>query len=51
MAAATLISIGAGWAVDVLDEDAELHKNDLSIAKIVKSGDPMQIAKVLAGFN
>lgn len=51
MVAATLISIGAGWAVDVIDGDAELHKNDPSIAEVVKSGDPVKIAKVLAGFN
>jgi hypothetical protein len=51
MVAATLISIGAGWAVDELDGDAEQHKNDPSIAEILKSGDPVKIAKVLAGFN
>jgi hypothetical protein len=51
MVAATLISIGAGWAVDVLDGEAELHKNDPSIAEIVKSGDPIKIVKILAGFN
>ncbi|MGZ8984607.1 MAG: hypothetical protein ACXW1T_13430 [Methylophilus sp.] len=51
MVAATLISIGAGWAVDKLDGDAELHKNDPSMMEIVQSGDPMKIAKLLAGFN
>lgn len=51
MTAATLISIGAGWAVDKLDGEAELHKNDPSITEVVKSGDPVQIAKLLAGFN
>lgn len=51
MAAATLISIGAGWAVDVIDGDAELHKNDPSIAEVVKSGDPVKIARILAGLN
>lgn len=51
MSAATLISTGAGWAVDKLDGDAELHKNDPSIMKIAKSGDPVKIAKLLAWFN
>ena len=51
MITATLISIGAGWAVDKLDGDAELHKNDPSIMEIAQSGDPVKIAKLLAGFN
>ncbi|MES2182432.1 MAG: hypothetical protein V4493_10080 [Pseudomonadota bacterium] len=51
MIAATLFSIGASWAVDKVDGDAELHKNDPSIADVVKSGDPVQMAKMLAGFN
>lgn len=51
MVAATLISIGAGWAVDQLDADAELHRNDPSMTEIVQSGDPVEIAKLLAGFN
>ncbi len=51
MMTATIISIGAGWTLDQLNGDAQLHKNDPSITEIVKSGDPIQIAKVLAGFN
>jgi hypothetical protein len=51
MLAATLISIGAGWAFDLIDGDAELHKNDPSMIDIVKSGDPMKRVKLLAGFN
>jgi hypothetical protein len=51
MILATIISIGAGWAIDKLDGDAELHKNDPSIAEIVKSGDPLKIAKLLIGIN
>jgi len=51
MVAATLISIGAGWTVDQLDGDAELHKNDPSMAEVVQSGDPMKIAKLLAGIQ
>lgn len=46
MVAATLVSIGAGWAVDQLDGDAELHKNDPSMINVVQSGAPVQIAKV-----
>jgi len=51
MVAATLISFGAGWAVDQLDGDAELHKNDPSMTEVVQTGDPVKIAKLLAGFN
>lgn len=45
MVAATLVSIGAGWAVDQLDGDAELHKNDPPMMKVVQSGAPVQMAK------
>jgi len=45
MAAATLVSIAADWAADQLDGDAELHKNDPSMIKVVQRGDPVQIAK------
>lgn len=48
---ATFISIGAGWAIDKLDGDAELHKQDPSITDVIQSGDPVQIAKRLAGFS
>jgi hypothetical protein len=51
MVLATLVSIGAGMAIDQLDGEAELHKNDLSLTDIVKSGDPLKIAKVLTGIN
>ncbi|MEI8363612.1 MAG: hypothetical protein WCG35_10395 [Betaproteobacteria bacterium] len=51
MITATLISIGAGWVVDQIDGDAELHKNDPSIIEIAQSGDPVKLAKLLAGFN
>lgn len=51
MIVATFVSIGAGWVVDRLDGDAELHKNDPSISEVVQSGDPLKIAKLLAGFN
>ena len=51
MLIATLLSISAGWATDQLDGEAELHKNDPSIMQVVQSGDPIQIAKLLAGFN
>ena len=51
MVVATLFSIGIGWAVDKLDGDAELHNNDPSMIEIIKSGDPVKIAKLLIGFN
>jgi hypothetical protein len=51
MVAATLISIGSGWTVDHLDGEAELHKNAPSMAEVVQSGDPMKIAKLLAGIQ
>ncbi len=51
MVVATIISLGAGWAIDKLGDEAELHKNDPSLSEIVKSGDPVKIAKLLIGFN
>lgn len=51
MMVATLFSIGIGWGVDKLDGDAELHKNDPSMMEVIKSGDPMKIAKLLIGFD
>lgn len=51
MVGATLISMGAGWVVDQLDGDAELHKNDPSMVEVVQSGDPIKIAKLLAGIQ
>lgn len=49
--AATLISIAVGWVVDKIDGDAELHKNDPSISETIQSGDPVGIAKLLAGIH
>lgn len=51
LAVATFVSLGAGWAVDQLDGDAELHKNDPTMMEVVKNGDPVKIAKMLFGFN
>ena len=51
MILATLFSIGASWAVDKLDGDAELHKNDPSMMQVIKSGDPVKIVKLFIGFN
>jgi len=51
MICATLISIGAGWAIDELDGEAELHKNDPSIVDVIQTGDPLKIAKLFAGFD
>ena len=50
MAIATIVSLGAGWAVDKLDGDAELHKNDPSMMEVLQSGDPVKIAKLLVGW-
>lgn len=43
MVAATLISIGEGSAVDLIDGDAELNNNDTSLMDLVQSGDPMMV--------
>ena len=51
MTTATLISIGAGWAVDKFDGDAELNKHNPSMIEVFQSGDPMKIMKMLSGFN
>jgi hypothetical protein len=51
MAVATIVSFGAGWAVDKLDGDSERHKNDPSITEIIKGGDPVKIVKMITGFN
>ena len=48
---ATLVSIGAGWATDKLDGDADLPARNVSIADVIQSGDPVQIAKLLVGIN
>jgi hypothetical protein len=46
---ATIVSIGAGWAVDELDGDAKRpHK---SITEVVNSGDPVELIKLMAGIN
>ena len=51
MAAATFISMGAGWFVDRLDGDAESPRKNVSITSVIQSGDPVLIAKMLAGIN
>jgi hypothetical protein len=51
MLVATIISIGAGWAIDQLDGEAKLHKNDPTFTEIIKSGDPVKLVKLLIGFN
>lgn len=48
---ATIISIGAGWAVDKLDGDADLPARNVSVVDVIQSGDPLQIAKLLVGIN
>lgn len=49
MTFATVVSIGAGWLTDKLDGDADLPHP--SVAEVIQGGDPMQMAKILAGVN
>jgi hypothetical protein len=49
MALATGIFIGVGWIVDQADGDTDLPHP--SVSEVMSSGDPMQIAKILAGMN
>ena len=51
LVAATLISSSVGGMVDKLDGDAELHKNDPSFSETIQSGNPVRIAKLLAGIR
>lgn len=46
---ATIASIGVGWLVDKMDGDADLPRP--SVAEVIHSGDPMQMAKMLSGIN
>ena len=46
---ATVVSFGVGWLVDILDGDSNLPK--VSISDTLQSGDPIKIAKLLAGIN
>jgi hypothetical protein len=48
---ATIVSIGAGWLTDRLDGDAALPGKNVSVVEVIQSGDPVQIAKMLAGIN
>lgn len=48
---ATAISIGAGWALDKLDGDADAPQNNLSLTDLMQSGDSIQALKVLPGFK
>jgi hypothetical protein len=48
---ATIVSIAAGWGVDQLDGDAEKPSHNVSVIAAIQSGDPIQIAKLLAGIN
>jgi hypothetical protein len=51
MAVATVVSFGAGWLVDKLDGDAELPQSNVSFINALQSGDPVQLAKMLAGIK
>jgi len=49
MTVATVVSIGAGWLVEKLDGDAALPQK--SMAEVIQGGDPVQLAKMLAGIS
>lgn len=51
LSVATLISIGSGWVVDKMDGDADAPRRNISMIDAVRSGDPILIAKMLAGIN
>lgn len=51
MVVATVISIGTGWLVDIMDGDANLPEKNISFVDVIKSGDPMQIGMMLIGVN
>ena len=51
LTAATLISICAGWAVDKVDGDAEVHQKDSFIADVTNIGEPLKFAKLLTGIH
>ncbi len=48
---ATLISIGVGYLVDIVDGDFYLPKKDIALVDVIKSGDPLLIAKTILGIN
>ncbi|MDD5404600.1 MAG: hypothetical protein PHZ14_08695 [Sulfuricella sp.] len=48
---ATVISIGAAWATDKLDGDADASQKNVSLTDIMQGGDPTQALKVLSGLK
>ena len=48
---ATLISIGVGYLVDIVDGDFYLPKKDAALVDVLNSGDPLLIAKTILGIN
>lgn len=48
---ATLVSLGAGWAVDKLDGDADAPQKNMSLTDVMQSGDPTQALKALSGLK
>jgi len=48
---ATLISVGVGYLVDIVDGDFYLPKKDISLVDVLKSGDPLLISKTILGIN
>lgn len=48
---ATVISIGAAWATDKLDGNADASQKNVSLTDIMQGGDPTQTLKVLSGLK
>ncbi|WP_173060738.1 hypothetical protein [Sulfurimicrobium lacus] len=48
---ATIVSFGAGWAVDKLDGDADAPQKNVALTDIMQGGDPTQALKVLSGLK
>ena len=48
---ATLISIGVGYIVDIVDGDFYLPKKDVALVDVLESRDPLQMAKAILGIN
>ena len=48
---ATLVSIGVGYIVDIVDGDFYLPKKEISVVDVMKSGDPLLISKTILGID
>lgn len=48
---ATVVSVGAGWALDKLDGNANTPGKNPPIADVRQNGDPAKILKALSGIE